>query len=78
MYRQIRGQGSDLDFRIDPKNTRVVEDLDFLLPIEFRSAVSEENFRENENMKIHDGWTREGQQVITIMQLSLPLRCTKT
>ena len=47
----IGGQDSDLGFPIDPKNTRVVEDLDFLLPIDFRSAASEENFRENQNMK---------------------------
>ena len=51
MFLPIGGQDSDLGFPIDPKNTRVVEDLDFLLPIDFRSAASEENFRENQNMK---------------------------
>ena len=40
-----------LVFQSTRKNTRVVEDLDFLLPIDFRSAASEENFRENQNMK---------------------------
>ena len=50
MFLPIGGQDSDLGFPIDPKNTSVVEDLDFLLPIEFRSAASE-NFRENQNMK---------------------------
>ena len=44
MFLPIGGQDSDLGFPIDPKNTRVVEDLDFLLPIDFRSAASEENF----------------------------------
>ena len=51
MFLPIGGQDSDLGFPIDPKNTRVVEDLDFLLPIDFRSAASEEIFRENQNMK---------------------------
>ena len=51
MILPIGGQDSDLGFPIDPKNTRVVEDLDFLLPIDFRSAASEEIFRENQNMK---------------------------
>ena len=78
MFLPTGAQDSDLGFPIDPKNTRVVEDLDFLLPIEFRSAASEENFGENQNMKVHDGRTDDGQCVITIVQLSLPLRCTKT
>ena len=51
MFLPIGGQDNDFVFSIDPKNTRVVEDLDFLLPINFRSAASEENFRENQNMK---------------------------
>ena len=33
---------------------------DFLLPIDFRSAASEENFRENQNMKVHDERTTDG------------------
>ena len=60
MFLPIGGQDSDLGFPTDPKNTRVVEDLDFLLPIDFRSAASEENFRENQNMKVHDERTTDG------------------
>ena len=60
------------------RKTRVAKDLYFLLPIGVRSAVSEENFWENENMKVHDEWTTDGQHVITIVHLSLLLRCTKT
>ena len=60
MFLQIGGQDSDHGFPIDPKNTRLVEDLDFLLPIDFRLAASEENFRENQNMKVHDERTTDG------------------
>ena len=59
MFLPIGGHDSDLGFPIDPKNTRVVGDLDFLLPIDFRSAASEENFRENQNMKVHDEMTTD-------------------
>ena len=64
---QSEARATILMFR--SKNTRVVGDLDFLLPIGFRSAVSEENFRENENMKVHGGRTTDGQHVITIFRL---------
>ena len=59
MFLPIRGKDRDLGFPIDPKNTRVVEDLHFLLPIDFRSAASEENFRENQSMKVHDERTTD-------------------
>ena len=62
MFLPIGGKDSDLDFPIDKKNTRVADDIDFLLTIEFRSVASEENFhlRENQNMKVHDGRTTDG------------------
>ena len=36
MYQPIRGQGGHLDFPIGPKNTNLVEDVEFLLPVKFR------------------------------------------
>ena len=64
---QSEARAAILVFR--SKNTRVVEDLDFLLPIGFRSAVSHVNFRENKNMKVHDERATDGQHVITIFCL---------
>ena len=45
MSQPIRGQDGHLVFLIDPKNTNLVEDIEYLLPVsfvEFRSAVLEE------------------------------------
>ena len=36
MSQPIRGQGGHLVFPIDPKNTNLVEDVEFLLPVKFR------------------------------------------
>ena len=36
MSQPIRGQGGYLVFPIDPKNTNLVEDVEFLLPVKFR------------------------------------------
>ena len=36
MSQPIRGQGGHLVFLIDPKNTNLVEDVEFLLPVKFR------------------------------------------
>ena len=35
MSQPIRGQGGDLVFPISPKNTNLVEDIEFLLPVKF-------------------------------------------
>ena len=37
MPQLIRGQGSHLVFPIGPKNTNLVEDVEILLPVKFRS-----------------------------------------
>ena len=36
MSQPIRGQGGHLVFPIGPKNTNLVEDVEFLLPVKFR------------------------------------------
>ena len=36
MSRPLRGQGGHLVFRIDPKNTNLVEYVEILLPVKFR------------------------------------------
>ena len=36
MSQPIRGQGGHLVFEIDPKNTNLVEDVEFLLSVKFR------------------------------------------
>ena len=45
MSQPIRGQGSHLVFRIGPKNTNLVEDVEILLPIKF-CWISFSGFRE--------------------------------
>ena len=37
MSQPIRGQGGHLVFPISPKNTNLVEDVEILLPVKFRS-----------------------------------------
>ena len=37
MSQPIRGQGGHLVFPIGPKNTNLVEDVEILLPVKFRS-----------------------------------------
>ena len=37
MSQPIRGQGGHLVFPIGPKNTNLVEDIEILLPVKFRS-----------------------------------------
>ena len=37
MSQPIRGQGGHLVFPIRPKNTNLVEDVEILLPVKFRS-----------------------------------------
>ena len=36
MSQLIRGHGGHLVFPIEPKNTNLVKDLEFLLPVKFR------------------------------------------
>ena len=49
MSQQIKGQGDHLVFPIGPKNTNLVEDIDILLPVMFRSILFN-GFREIENV----------------------------
>ena len=35
MFQQIRGRGVQLVFLIGPKNTKLVEDIEILLPVNF-------------------------------------------
>ena len=45
MSHSIRGQGSHLVLPIGPKNTNLVEDVEILLPVKFRS-IPFSGFRE--------------------------------
>ena len=77
MSQPIRGQGGHLIFPIGPKNTNSVEGVEILLPIKF-CWIPFSGFREEvENMKVYKGQTDDGQCMITIVHLSLRLRCTK-
>ena len=77
MSQPIRGQGGHLVFQIGPKNTNLVEDVEFLLPIKFRWILFSGFRGEVENVKSYDGRTDDrrtmddGQRVITIVHLSL-------
>ena len=78
MSQRIRGQGGHLVFQIGPKNTNLVEDVEFLLPVKFRWILFSGFRGEVENVKVNDGRTTDdGQRMITIVHLSLRLRCTK-
>ena len=70
--------GGRLNFPIGPKNTNLIKDVKILLPVKFR-WIPFSGFREEvENVKVDDGRTTDdGQHVITIVDLSLRLRCTK-
>ena len=50
MSQPIRGQGSHLVFPIGPKNTNLVEDVEILLPVKFRSILFSGFREEVENM----------------------------
>ena len=82
MSQPIRGQGGHLVFPIGPKNTNLVEDVEIYIPVKFRQ-IPFSGFRgEVENVKskrrrTDDGRTDDGQRMITIVHLSLRLRCTK-
>ena len=58
MSQPIRGQGGHLVFPIGPKNTKLVEDIEILLPVkfvEFRSAVSEEKSKMSQPIRGQGG-----------------------
>ena len=52
MSQPIRGQGGHLVFPIRPKNTNLVEDVEILLPVKFRS-IPFGGFREVENVSVN-------------------------
>ena len=72
-----------LFFRTAPKNTNLVEDVEILLPVKFRWILLSRFRGEVKNVKVNDGrtdgrrTTDDGQRMITIVHLSLRLRCTK-
>ena len=68
--------GQPFCFSDGPKNTNLVEDIEILLPVKFRWIP----FSISEKSKIRNLTTNrqtDGQRVITIVHLSLWLRCTK-
>ena len=74
---QSEARGSHLVFPIGLKNKNLVEVLrsGFLSSsVAFRLAVSEEK---SKMWKVNDGQMDDGQRVITIVHMSLRLRCTK-
>ena len=82
MSQPIRGQGDHLVFPKGPKNTNLVEGVNILLPVKCR-WIPFSGFRgEVETVKVKDDrrWTDgrrdDGQRMITIVHLSLRLRCT--
>ena len=77
MSQPIRAWGSHLVFQIGPKNTNLVEDVEILLPVKFRWILLSGFRGEVKNVKVNDGQTDDGQRMITIVHLSLWLRCTK-
>ena len=75
MSQPIRGQGGHLVFPIGPKNTNLVEDVEILLPVKFRWILFK--WFQRRSRKCEKLTTDDGQRVITIVHLSLRLRCTK-
>ena len=83
----IRTRGGHLVFPIGLKNTNLVEDVEILLPVKFRWILFSGFRGDVKNVKVNDrqtdGWrtdgrtTDDGQRMITIVHLSLRLRCTK-
>ena len=58
MYQTIRGQGGHLVFPIGKKNTKLVENVEILLPIKFQrfgSTVSEEKSKMSQPVIGHSG-----------------------
>ena len=77
MSQPMRGQDGHLVFPIGPKTQTWKRTLRYCFLssfLEFRSAVSEEK---SKMRKVNDGWTDDGQRVITIVHLSFRLGCTK-
>ena len=73
MSQPIRGQGGHLVSLVGPKNTNLVEDVEFLLSVQrfqMRSCKCEK-------LNMDGGRKDEGQCMITIVHLSLRLRCTE-
>ena len=85
MPQPIRGQGGHLVFPIGPKNTNLVEDVEIYLPVKFcqipfsgfRGEVEKCEKLTATDGRTKDGRTEDGQCMITIVHLSLRLRCTK-
>ena len=74
MSQPIRGQGGHLVFPIGPKNTNLVEGVEILLPVKFRS-IPFSGFRgEVEKVKVYGRRTDDGRCAMTIAHLSLWLR----
>ena len=76
MSQQIRGQGGHLVFPIGPKNTNLVEDVEIYLPVKV-SSNSVQRFQRRSRKCEKLTTTDDGQHMITIVHLSLRLRCTK-
>ena len=79
MSQPIRGRDRYLVFPIGPKNTNFAEDIETLLPVKFHWILLSGFRGEDENVIVNDDGriTDDGQRVITIVHLSLQLRCTK-
>ena len=77
MSQPIRARGGNLVFLIGPKNTNLVlEDVQILIPVKFCWILFSGFRGEVKNVKVNDGRTDE-QRMVTIVHLSLRLRCTK-
>ena len=60
MSQSIRGENGNLIFPIGPKNAKMVEDVEILLPVKL-CLIPFSCFREEvENMKVHAGRTDDG------------------
>ena len=55
MSQPIRGQGGHFVFPIGPKNTNLVEDVEILLPVKFRSVVLEEKSKMSQPIRGQGG-----------------------
>ena len=73
MSQPIRGRGGHLVFPISPKNSNLVEDVEILLPVRLRRIPLSCYRGKCEKLQ-----TDDGQRVVTIVHLSLRLKCTKS
>ena len=69
MFQPIRGRGGHLVFPIGPKNANLIEDIEILNSVQRFQRRS----RKFEKLTTTD----DRQRMITIVHLSLRLRCTK-